>query len=142
MPRKKTTPTPNNASLEVAVREIAENLAKLTTRLVGDEALQTKGLIHEFAECRSLCQQRADASAKTQSDLGEAIRLLVARMEAVEAFKQKQEAVNQEVSAFIKDIESKENKFLGGWKTITMLVTAIAPLSGLIGWLLAHLQGK
>ena len=129
--------SPTETSLEIAVREIGENLAKLTSRLVGDDKLQTKGLIHEFAECKSNCALRHDAFQRDSNSSGEALRLLVARMQAVEEFKSRQEAINKEVEAFKSKIEEAGHMVSGGWKTISTIVAIITPVAGIIGWAIA-----
>lgn len=140
MPRKAPTSRASykpSRSLDLAVREIGENLAKLTARLVGDDTLQTKGLIHEFGECRQQCQARYETSRKTDAELADAVRILVVKMEAVEDFKAKQEAVNAEIAAFRTKMETAENKLLGGWKAITLLISLITPIAGFLGWAVA-----
>ena len=135
MPRKTSKAS---VSLEQAVREIGENLAKLTARLVGDEQLQTKGLIYEFTECRSSCRLHHEQQAKRNADTDEALKIMVVKLQAVEEFKQKQEAINKETEAFRDSVVATSNKFMGGWKAISILIAAVTPVSGTIGWLIAH----
>ena len=46
-------PAQSYGSLERAIGEISENLARLTALLVGDDKLQTPGLISDFAAIKS-----------------------------------------------------------------------------------------
>lgn len=130
---------PIESSLEIAVREIGENLAKLTTRLVGDEKMQTKGLIHEVAETRSDSERQFASILADQKATTEALRILVAEMRAVQEFKDRQLAINKEVEEFRVAIEKDRNVIQGSWKTLSILVAGATSFGGAAVWIATKL---
>lgn len=127
---RKTRPV----ALEQAVEEIASNLTRLTTRLIGDEAMQTKGLVQEVNDLRQKTEDGFTASAETQRQTTSALEKLAARMEGFEQFRIAQEAANKKFDCVSTEIEKAKNIAFGSWKTISIAAAVIAFSSGGIGW--------
>jgi len=127
---RKTRPV----ALEQAVEEIASNLNRLTTRLIGDEAMQAKGLVQEVNDLRQKTEDGFAASAETQRQTTAALEKLTARMEGFEQFRIAQEAANKKFDEVAVGIEKAKNIVFGSWKTLALIGTLLASCSGLIGW--------
>ena len=121
-------------SLEQAVEEIASNLTRLTTRLIGDEAMQAKGLVQEVNDLRQKTEDGFTASAETQRQTTAALEKLTARMEGFEQFRIAQEVANKKFEECAVGIEKAKNIAFGSWKTLALIGTLLASCSGLIGW--------
>lgn len=127
-------------SLEAAVREIGENLAKLTARLVGDEKMQTKGLVHEVSEARQDTDRKISDILANQKTTGEVLLRLNTRMETVEQYQQRQDAINKEIDIFREAVEKKEAAVSGGWKTLCTISTVAATFGGGIVWVIQRIS--
>lgn len=125
-------PAQSYGSLERAIGEISENLARLTARLVGDDKLQTPGLISDFSAIKA----KQEAQEATIAHTAEILSKLQARMEAYDEFRQRQEATNKEITAIKERIDSASNLLNGGWKTLVTLGTIVVSAGGFIGWVL------
>ena len=125
-------PAQSYGSLERAIGEISENLARLTARLVGDDKLQTPGLISDFSAIKAK-QEVQDASIAHTAEI---LSKLQARMEAYDEFRQRQEATNKEIAAIKERVDSASNLLNGGWKTLSVLATIVVGAGGFIGWVL------
>ena len=125
-------PDQSYGSLERAIGEISENLARLTARLVGDDKLQTPGLISDFSAIKA----KQEAQEATIAHTAEILSKLQARMEAYDEFRQRQEATNKEITAIKERIDSASNLLNGGWKTLVTLGTIVVSAGGFIGWVL------
>ena len=127
---RKTRPV----ALEQAVEEIASNLNRLTTRLIGDEAMQAKGLVQEVNDLRQKTEDGFTASAEAQRMTAETLGKIQARMEGFEQFRVAQEAANKKFDEVAVGIEKAKNIAFGSWKTLALIGTLLASCSGLIGW--------
>lgn len=125
-------PAQSYSTLERAIGEISENLTRLTARLVGDEKLQTQGLIGEFTAVKA----KQDAQEATTAHIAEILTKLQARMEAYDEFRQRQEATNKEIIDIKERINSASSLLAGGWKTVSVLATVVVGAGGFIGWVL------
>lgn len=121
-------------SLENAVEEIASNLTRLTTRLIGDETMQAKGLVQEVNDLRQKTEDGFATAAETQRQTTAALEKLTARMEGFEQFRSAQEAANKKFDEVAVGIEKAKNIAFGSWKTLALIGTLLASCSGLIGW--------
>ena len=143
MSSKRSTQSPRTSvNLEQAVAQIAENLAKLTHRLVGDEELQTKGLIHEVQENAALTRANQLEQDKVNRDVSEALAKLNGRMEGFDAFRAAQEAANKRYEETSEKVSTASNMALGGWKLIGVMVTVVTTCSGGVAWIISTFGGK
>lgn len=134
MPTKKSPqrvycPAQSYSALERAISDLNANLTRLTTRLVGDEKLQTQGLIGEFSAIKS----RIDAQESSIAKTAELLAKLEARMERQET---ETKSSTSGLEALKDEVEATKNQFLGGKKTISILVGVIATCGGFIAWVL------
>ena len=134
MATKKTSktydcPAQSYSSLERAIGELSENMSRLTARLVGDEKLQTQGLIGEFTSVKTRMDDQESTSART----AELLNKLEARMELHE---KNSKETNNEVHALKDRVDSVANQFAGGWKTVTVICSIVVGAGGFLAWIL------
>lgn len=122
-------------ALEKAVEEIASNLQRLTTRLIGDEMMQAKGLVQEVDDLRRKAEDGFAASAEAQRHTTAALEKLTARMEGFEQFKLAQEAANKKFEDTAEQIDKAKNIAFGSCKALSIAATVLITCSGGIGWL-------
>lgn len=128
--------------IEKAIADIAENLSRLTTRLVGDDELQTRGLIQEVRDNARESEKRFTEQERINREVAETLGKLNSRMEGYEAFRTAQEAANKRFEETTEKVDKTATLALGGWKLIGIMATIVTTCSGGVAWIISTFGQK
>ena len=128
--------------IEKSLSDIAENLARLTKRLVGDDELQTKGLINEVQDNAREAEKRFGEQDRINREVAETLGRLNSRMEGYEAFRSAQEAANKKFEDTSDRVDKTATLAIGGWKLIGIMATIVTTCSGGVAWIISTFGSK